>query len=107
MKHGIAAAFATVYLYLVTGNAAAQEFPTRAVTILVPFSAGGVVDVGVRLVGEHLSQEMATTGSDREPGGSERDDCCNEQQPQLSRMVIRYWARKLGSALSTHSSSRM
>lgn len=57
MKHGIAAAFATVYLYLVAGNASAQEFPTRAVTILVPFSAGGVVDVGVRLVGEHLSKK--------------------------------------------------
>ena len=32
-----------------------QDFPTRNVTILVPFAAGGPTDVIMRILGERLS----------------------------------------------------
>ncbi len=42
-----------------TGTAVAdQKFPTRPITLIVPFSAGGAVDIVGRLVGEQLSKEL-------------------------------------------------
>jgi tripartite-type tricarboxylate transporter receptor subunit TctC len=38
------------------GPAAAQDYPTRAVKIIVPFGAGGPADVYARFVGQHLSE---------------------------------------------------
>ncbi len=40
-------------------NAAAQApYPTRPVTVIVPFAAGGPTDVVARLVGEHMSRTL-------------------------------------------------
>ena len=39
------------------GNAHAQDYPTRAVRIIVPFPAGGTADAMPRLVGEWLSRK--------------------------------------------------
>jgi tripartite-type tricarboxylate transporter receptor subunit TctC len=45
-----------------TGEAAAQEWPTRPITLIVPFSAGGGVDVSARIqaqrMGELLGQSI-------------------------------------------------
>jgi tripartite-type tricarboxylate transporter receptor subunit TctC len=38
------------------GNAAAQDWPTRPITLIVPFAAGGGIDVSVRLQGQHMSE---------------------------------------------------
>ena len=38
--------------------AAAQQWPTRPVTVIVPFAAGGNVDVAARLFSERLSQRL-------------------------------------------------
>jgi tripartite-type tricarboxylate transporter receptor subunit TctC len=38
--------------------AAAQDYPTRAVKIIVPFGAGGPADVFARFVGQHLSESL-------------------------------------------------
>jgi tripartite-type tricarboxylate transporter receptor subunit TctC len=35
--------------------AAAQTFPSRAITILVPYSPGGPTDIAARVVGEHMA----------------------------------------------------
>src|SRR6266516_7529203 len=52
------------FLQLVAGAAAvaaapriarAQAYPTRTVTIIVPFAPGGGTDVSARVVGEHMS----------------------------------------------------
>jgi tripartite-type tricarboxylate transporter receptor subunit TctC len=42
-------------LYLAVGAASAQSWPTKTVTIVVPFPAGGTTDVLARAVGTKLS----------------------------------------------------
>src|SRR5215468_6488636 len=38
--------------------ARAQAYPTRSITIIVPFAAGGPTDVCARIVGEHMSRTL-------------------------------------------------
>jgi tripartite-type tricarboxylate transporter receptor subunit TctC len=39
-----------------TGSA--QNYPTRPITMIVPFAAGGTTDVTARIVGEHMSRTL-------------------------------------------------
>ncbi len=39
-------------------SAAAQSYPTRPVTIIVPFAAGGPTDIIARIVGEYFSKTL-------------------------------------------------
>jgi putative tricarboxylic transport membrane protein len=47
-----------VALGLAAEPAAAQEYPTRPITLIVPFAAGGPTDVISRIVGEHMSRTL-------------------------------------------------
>src|SRR5215510_7036950 len=38
--------------------AAAQAYPTRSITLIVPFAAGGPTDVCARIVGDHMSRTL-------------------------------------------------
>src|SRR5258707_12866194 len=38
-----------------TGSARAPPYPARPITLIVPFAAGGAVDITARIVGEHMS----------------------------------------------------
>jgi tripartite-type tricarboxylate transporter receptor subunit TctC len=38
--------------------AKAQTYPTRPITIIVPFAPGGGTDVSARVVGEHMSRTL-------------------------------------------------
>jgi tripartite-type tricarboxylate transporter receptor subunit TctC len=40
------------------GIAAAQNFPTHPITLIVPFTAGGTTDVTARIVAEHMSRTL-------------------------------------------------
>ena len=55
------------FLYLTAGAAAlpavsrfawAQAYPTRAVTVIVPFAPGGATDVAGRIIGEYFSRTL-------------------------------------------------
>jgi tripartite-type tricarboxylate transporter receptor subunit TctC len=39
-------------------TASAQTFPSRTITVIVPFAAGGPVDVTARLIGDHISRTL-------------------------------------------------
>ena len=54
--HSILAA--SVMLALTHGASAASTFPDRPLTIVVPFTAGGIVDSVARIVGEPLSKML-------------------------------------------------
>src|SRR5688572_20324538 len=40
------------------GSAAAQSYPTRAVRLIIPFSAGGAADVPGRILGDRLTKVL-------------------------------------------------
>jgi len=42
-------------------GAAAQEYPTRAVTIIVPFAAGGPTDTIARIIAQRMGQSLGQT----------------------------------------------
>src|SRR5712692_2513920 len=56
MKRLVAALAAA--LALAVTSAAAQTYPTRPVTIIVPFAAGGPTDIIARIVGEYFSKSL-------------------------------------------------
>jgi len=39
-------------------RAGAQDYPSRTITLIVPFTAGGAVDVVARLLGQKLSERL-------------------------------------------------
>jgi tripartite-type tricarboxylate transporter receptor subunit TctC len=39
-------------------SAVGQSYPSRPVTLIVPFAAGGTTDVIARIVGEHMSRTL-------------------------------------------------
>jgi tripartite-type tricarboxylate transporter receptor subunit TctC len=51
------AAAATAFS-ICAGAAQPQNFPTRNITIIVPYAAGGGADVAARLVGEHMGSTL-------------------------------------------------
>jgi tripartite-type tricarboxylate transporter receptor subunit TctC len=47
---------AAAALIALAGTAAAQSWPTRPITLVVPFAAGGGIDVSVRIQAQHMSE---------------------------------------------------
>src|SRR5256885_14164387 len=54
MRRTIIAAAATIIAF--AGHAAAQDWPSRPITLIVPFAAGGGVDVSARIQAQHMSE---------------------------------------------------
>ena len=47
---------AAAALIALAGTAGAQSWPTRPITLVVPFAAGGGIDVSVRIQAQHMSE---------------------------------------------------
>ena len=56
----LAAAFAAATV-VIAPPALAQQYPQRAITMVVPFAAGGPTDVLARVLGAHMSQTLGQT----------------------------------------------
>jgi tripartite-type tricarboxylate transporter receptor subunit TctC len=56
-----AAAAALATTIALTAPAAAQEWPTRPITLIVPFAAGGGIDVSARLQAQRMSELLGQT----------------------------------------------
>jgi tripartite-type tricarboxylate transporter receptor subunit TctC len=69
-SRAFAAAFACTSL-LGTGLAAAQSFPQRTVTLVVPYAPGGLPDTVARVVGQRLSEKWGqAVVVENKPGGN-------------------------------------
>jgi tripartite-type tricarboxylate transporter receptor subunit TctC len=64
----ITAAFAS--LLALTGSAGAQDFPTRPVTIVIPFAAGGPQDIIGRIIGQRMGELLGQTVVIENVGGA-------------------------------------
>ena len=51
---------------VIAGAASAQNFPTRPVTMVIPFAAGGPTDVLGRVVAQRMGEDPRPAGGDRE-----------------------------------------
>jgi tripartite-type tricarboxylate transporter receptor subunit TctC len=51
-------AFTAILICAISNPAAAQDYPTRPITLIVPYPAGGGVDVMGRMVGQKLSAAL-------------------------------------------------
>jgi tripartite-type tricarboxylate transporter receptor subunit TctC len=58
MRLGILAVALAAALIAVAAPAAAQQYPQRPITIVVPFAAGGPTDVLARVLGDHMSRTL-------------------------------------------------
>jgi tripartite-type tricarboxylate transporter receptor subunit TctC len=57
----VVAVVATLFAGIVTATSAARaqaDYPTRPVSLIVPYAAGGVADVGMRILGEQLGNRL-------------------------------------------------
>jgi tripartite-type tricarboxylate transporter receptor subunit TctC len=71
LRLGLIVAWALVIGVLLPGNAPAQDYPKRPITVIVPFAAGGLTDVPVRVLTAMLQERIGQTiVVENKPGGS-------------------------------------
>src|SRR5947207_11910729 len=57
-SHGLTAGLAAA---LVATSATAQQYPTKSITMLVPYAAGGPTDTVARVVAQHMAKPLGQT----------------------------------------------
>src|SRR5262245_2641391 len=58
MRFGVVLVAAVAVLSGSAPAVKAQPYPTRPITMIVPFTAGGPTDVLARILGQHMSQSL-------------------------------------------------
>src|SRR5262245_66147419 len=53
-----AAILGTILLVIASGAEAAEDYPIRSITVVVPFPAGGPSDVVARIVTDHMAKTL-------------------------------------------------
>ncbi|HEX7250270.1 MAG TPA: tripartite tricarboxylate transporter substrate-binding protein [Burkholderiales bacterium] len=61
MKKSVFVRAAAVALALAAGGAAAQDYPNRSITMLVPYAAGGPTDTVARVVAQYMGKPLGQT----------------------------------------------
>jgi tripartite-type tricarboxylate transporter receptor subunit TctC len=77
-------------LMLAASAASAQEFPAKAVKVIVPFPPGGPVDVLARALGEGFRERTGQSFVvDNKPGGATAigANACKNAEPTATRSV--------------------
>src|SRR5688500_17121380 len=70
-RHVIAAALAIASLPGLVGSALAQSYPTRPVTLIVPYAPGGLPDTVARVIGQKLGDKWGQpVVIENKPGGN-------------------------------------
>ena len=54
MRRWLSVGFAAILSLAGSGNAGAQDYPARPITVIVPFAAGGATDTLARFLGERI-----------------------------------------------------
>lgn len=97
-----AAAFATVALAAVHVDALAQAYPSKPVTLVVPYAPGGVTDVVARLFAQKLSARMGVpfiVENKAGAGGTIGTDFVARAQPNGYTLVIMIDTNTIAPAL--------
>ena len=69
-RHALALMGAALGLPVLGGAALAQDYPTRSITMIIPFPAGGPTDAVGRVVGERMRAELGQTIVQENIGGA-------------------------------------
>jgi tripartite-type tricarboxylate transporter receptor subunit TctC len=69
MIRTLLALFVALAMSAIGGPACAQSYPSRTIKLVVPFPAGGPIDVMARLVSQKLSATLGTVIVENRPGG--------------------------------------
>ncbi|HEY7246062.1 MAG TPA: tripartite tricarboxylate transporter substrate-binding protein [Xanthobacteraceae bacterium] len=59
-----------LFVLVMSGAPAAAQYPSKPITIIVPFAAGGPTDVVARLLGDHMSRTLGQTIIVEDVGGA-------------------------------------
>ena len=71
LRLGLIVVWALVIGVLLPGNAPAQDYPKRPISVIVPFAVGGLTDVPVRVLTATLQERIGQTiVVENKPGGS-------------------------------------
>ena len=81
----IALAFA---VFAAVSGAAAQTYPTRPITVIVPFAAGGVTDIVARVVSERMKTALGQSVIiENVSGAGGTIGACSERRPTATRSL--------------------
>ena len=99
MMTGIRAALLMLLMAAGLASAAAQTYPTKPIRLIVPFGAGGPVDVMARLIAQKLSVTVGAVIVENKPGQGGTNGPGHEMVARPRSKVLHYAATGRDNAL--------